>query len=629
MTDAASFAPRRSGLDAARDVGARLLEDGRCAFRVWAPYASSVELVTEDPQAVHFLTRSGRGYHTVLIDGIEAGTLYRFRLDGRLVPDPASRSQPDGVHGPSAVVDHRFPWKSEDWRGRPLDEYVIYELHVGTFTDAGTLDAAADHVSELCDLGVTAVQLMPVAQFPGERNWGYDGVFPFAVQASYGGPHALKRFVDRCHEFGLAVILDVVYNHLGPEGNHLAAYGPYFTDTYQTPWGDALNFDGAYSDEVREFFIRNALQWVDEFRFDGLRLDAVHAIVDMSAQPFLRCLVNRIQELAGETGRHIVLIAESDLGDPRMIRPPDREGIGMDAQWLDDFHHALHALLTGERDGYYADFGDPRHLVRCYNDGFVYAGQYSEFRKRSHGAPAPDAAPRQFVVFNQNHDQVGNRMRGDRLTESLRPAALRLAAAATILSPFTPLLFMGEEYGETAPFPYFISHSDPGLVEAVRSGRRDEFAAFAWAGSPPDPQASETFDSARLRRSRRENSVGESRVEYYRRLLSLRRALPLPERTGSRQPRAGVASQSGRLIVVRYDGTSESWLVLLNFDAGAARCDEAVPSGRCQRLLDSEHVRWGGQGATTPDVLNVADGRLRAEIAPHAAVVLKLETNAL
>ncbi len=405
---------------------------------------------------------------------------------------------------PRGCTGRRRSWMQDSigrmatWRGTPLRRYIFYELHVGTFTPEGTFDGVADQLDELAALGITAVELMPVAQFPGERNWGYDGVYPFAVQSSYGGPAGLKRLVDACHRKGLAVVLDVVYNHLGPEGNYLAEFGPYFSDLYRTPWGAPLNFDGPHSDEVRRFFIENALYWITEFHIDALRLDAVHAIRDFSARPFLEELGRTVHLKSSDLGRRVYLIAESALNDTRLIRPAELGGMGLDAQWNDDFHHALHAVVTGERQGYYGDFGKFEQLLKALREGFVYSGEV--FR-------IPQAPPRQLlprhpadrlVVFAQNHDQVGNRRRGDRLTLSLPEEALKMTAGVILLSPYLPLLFMGEEYGETAPFPFFISHSDPDLIEAVRKGRRAEWSSTEGTDEAPDPQDEKTFTSAKL-----------------------------------------------------------------------------------------------------------------------------------
>ena len=375
---------------------------------------------------------------------------------------------------------------------------------------------------------------MPVAQFPGGRNWGYDGVFPFAVQNSYGGPEGLKRLIKACHQRGLAVVLDVVYNHLGPEGNYLAAYGPYFTQRYRTPWGPALNFDGPDSDEVRRFFIDNALYWASEYHIDALRLDALHAIVDLSPQPFVAELAETVHRARERWNRKFYLMAESDLNDVRLVRSPDLGGYGLDAHWNDDFHHALHTVLTGEQTGYYSDFGRLEQLAKAWREGFIYSGEYSPYRRRRHGSSSRDVAAERLVVFAQNHDQVGNRLGGERLSQLVSFEALKLAAGAVLLSPFLPLLFMGEEYGEVAPFGYFVSHSDPALIEAVRQGRQEEFAAFGWPGEPPDPLDEATFLRAKLDHRLRREGKNKVLLEFYRELLGLRRELSVLTDLGRR-----------------------------------------------------------------------------------------------
>jgi maltooligosyltrehalose trehalohydrolase len=467
------------------------------------------------------LTRDESGYHEAIVDRCAEGTRYYFVVGDCERPDPASRFQPEGVHRASEVVGRDFGWSEAAWKGRPLHEYVVYELHVGAFTSEGTFDAVIPHLDKLKDLGVTAVELLPIGQFPGTRNWGYDGVHIGAAQNSYGGPRALKRLVDACHTCGLAVVLDVVYNHLGPEGNYLSEFAPYFTDRYKTPWGLALNFDDPLSDEVRWFFVHNALQWVDEFRFDALRVDAVHAIVDHSAEPFLQDLTAVVRTRAQELGRQIYTMAESNLNDPRIITPREGFGLGFDSQWSDDYHHALHALLTGERAGYYIGYERASDLARAMKNGFLYTGQHSAYRRRKYGRKPETTDGTKFVVFAQNHDQVGNRMRGERLSTLVSTDKLRLAAAAIVLSPFIPLLFMGEEYGEKAPFQYFTSHFDNDLIEAVRKGRRREFEKFAWEGEAPDPHDNETFNRSKL--SRQEN---DSLRQLYKELLRLRRETP-------------------------------------------------------------------------------------------------------
>ena len=440
------------------------------------------------------------GYWQTWVANVKPGTRYKFALqDGPERPDPASMHQPMGVHEASEVVDHHaFAWTDSSWPGLPLEQYIIYELHTGTFTPQHTFEGIIQKLDYLVDLGITAIELMPVAAFPGSRNWGYDGVYPFAVQESYGGPEGLKKLVNACHVKGLAVVLDVVYNHMGPEGNYLNDFGPYFTGKYNTPWGKALNFDDAGCDGTRNFFIQNALMWFREYHIDALRLDAVHAIIDLSAKHFLLELAEAVNELSLETGRKFYLIAESDLNDVQVINPPAKGGFGMDAQWCDDFHHALHALTTGETDGYYEDFGKLEDLEKVFNEAFVYSGIYSAHRKKTFGSNASQHPARQFVVCMQNHDQVGNRMLGERLPALVSFPMLKLAAAAYLLSPYLPMLFMGEEYGETNPFLYFISHTDPELVKAVQEGRKKEFKAFKWAGNIPDPQSEETFLSSCL-----------------------------------------------------------------------------------------------------------------------------------
>ena len=435
-------------------LGAIALTDQRCQFEVWAPRADRVQvhIVAPDDRVVP-LQRDAHGYHRGVGENIDGGTKYFLRLNGKKErPDPASRFQPEGVHGPSEVVNSVFPWRDHGWSGLAFEDYILYEIHVGTFTPKGTFDAAAQKLDDLKELGITAVELMPVGQFPGSRNWGYDGVLPFAVQASYGGPAGLKRFVDACHQRGLAVVLDVIYNHLGPEGNYLADFAPYFTDRYHTPWGPAINFDGADSDEVRRYFVENALHWIAEFHFDALRLDAIHAIFDASARPFLEELGAEAHKCAQELNRKIFVIPESDRNDSRFITRRESGGFGLDAQWSDDFHHSLHTLLTGERAGYYEDFGRLGDLAMAYREGYVYSGRYSAYRRRRHGNSSRHLAARQFVVFAQNHDQIGNRLLGDRLAQQLSIDVLKLGAGAVMLSPSIPCCSWAKNTARKLPF---------------------------------------------------------------------------------------------------------------------------------------------------------------------------------
>ncbi len=603
-------------------LGATALPGGRCRFRVWAPHREEVAVHVLSPEdRTEALAKDEWGYHEAVLDGVGPGSDYLFRLDREVErPDPASRSQPQGVHGPSRVVKPEGIGREAGWFGLPLSRYVIYELHVGTFSPEGTFSGVAAALDRLRDLGVTAVELMPVARFPGERNWGYDGVYPFAVQDSYGGVAGLASLARACHERGLALILDVVYNHLGPEGNYLADFGPYFTDRYHTPWGPAVNFDGADSDGVRDYFIQNALYWLEAFGIDALRLDAVHAIKDLSARPFLRELAEAVDRAGRELNRRFHLIAESSLNDTRIIRPHEQGGFGLGAQWNDDFHHAVHALLTGERDGYYEDFGRIEHLARALDQGYVYTGQHSAFRRRRHGNPSRDLPGDRFVVSVQNHDQVGNRMMGDRLSGLVPFSDLKLAAGLLLLSPNVPLLFMGEEYGETAPFPYFVSHKDPDLVEAVREGRREEFDAFRWTGSPPDPVDEATFASARLNPGLAEGGRHESLQALYRRLLELRRTLPPLEIPDEIRPE--VRAWPGELLTLHRRRGDQGALAIFSFRREEARFHLDLPPGDWRLLLDSEGGEWLESGSCG-EVRRIDDrGAFSVRIQPRSFILL-------
>ena len=497
------------------------------SFEVWAPKARErVELEMRGERLA--MAPAGDGWWRAEAEAA-AGDDYAFRIDGEgPFPDPRSPDQPDGVHGPSRVVDHgAFAWSDAGWNPPPLASAVIYELHVGTFTPEGTFDAAIGRLDHLAELGVTHVELLPVATFPGRRGWGYDGVALFAPHRAYGGPAGLARFVDACHGRGLAVLLDVVYNHLGPDGNYLGVYGPYFTDTYATPWGDAVNLDGPGSDEVRRFFVDNARHWLERYHLDGLRIDAVHAFHDRSAIPFLEELAVEVEALSARLGRRLVLIAESDLNDPRLVRAREAGGFGLDAAWSDDFHHALHAALTGETVGYYEDFGRLAQLARALEGAYVYTGERSRHRGRRHGRPVGDLPGHRFLGYLQNHDQVGNRARGERIGHLVSPGLARVGAALVLTSPFVPLLFQGEEWGASSAFLYFTDHQDPELGEAVREGRRREFSAFGWdPREVPDPQDEETFRRSRLDWGERDRPPHAGTLAWHRELLRLRRARP-------------------------------------------------------------------------------------------------------
>jgi maltooligosyltrehalose trehalohydrolase len=619
-------------------LGAAWHEGDVTSFLVWAPRAQRVEVILgspdEDPAEraarVQEMAPLGDGYHQAVVGQVAPATTYRYRLhreDGSVVdrPDPASRLQPQGVHGPSAVDDPRFPWSDHGFVPPPLHRQVLYELHVGTFSPQGTFDGAIDRLDELVDLGITTIELMPVAQFPGGRNWGYDGVLPFAVQDTYGGPPGLRRLVDAAHARGLAVVLDVVYNHVGPEGNSLDDFGPYFASHYETPWGPALNADGPGSDAVRRWAVENAVRWVGEFHLDGLRLDAVHAIVDQSATHLLEQMADAVHAEGRARGRPVHLIAESDLCDARLLRHADAGGYGLDAQWADDFHHALHVALTGERDGYYADYRGLVDLVDQLRDRYVYAGRWSPNRGRTVGRPAPDVPYDRFVVCIQNHDQVGNRVHGERLGELVDAGGRRMAATAMLTSPFVPLLFMGEEHADPAPFQYFTSHGDPQLAAAVTEGRREEFAAFeSWKGQAPDPQDEATFERSRPASAPPGEGPRARLRELYRELLRLRREEPLicdpaaPDVATMRVP------GHDALVLRRRDHRgARELLTVLNADH--ERVDVAVPdaAGGWTSLVDSEDERWDGQGASPPPT--VVGDVLKLSVRPRSAVLLRRE----
>lgn len=610
-----------------REIGAQYLGRDRWAFHLWAPFLDRVDLRIVSPEERLIPMKKGDdGYWEVELNEVSPDSRYFYRLNTvKDRPDPASHWQPGGVHGPSQLVDHsQFLWLDAEWPGIPLDEMIMYELHVGTFTPEGTLDAVLSRLDDLLDLEINTVSLMPLAQFPGERNWGYDTAYPFAVQNSYGGPEGLKKLVNACHERGLAVILDVVYNHLGPEGNYLGDFAPYFTDKYKTPWGLAVNFDQAYADGVRNYFIQNALHWFRNYHIDALRLDAIHAIIDMSAHPFLKNLTEEVNAYAEGTEKSYHLIAESDLNDARILRPREQGGLGIDAQWCDDFHHALHALLTGEKAGYYQDFGETAHLIKAFREGYVIAWEYSVYRKRHHGSSSRDRPARQFVVFSQNHDQVGNRMKGERLSSLISFEALKLAAGALILSPYIPLIFMGEEYGEEAPFLYFVSHSDPDLIEAVRKGRSAEFQRFDWKDTPPDPQSMRTFMQSKLDWDKRTEGKHGVLRNFYRHLIRLRRTIPALSHT-EKEFLEVINVPEDKILTFRRSWDESKILGVMNFDRQPQTVRFALPPGRWKKIADSADPLWLGPGSLAPGHL----GKTQAiDLSPSSFSVYQTETPA-
>jgi maltooligosyltrehalose trehalohydrolase len=566
------------------------------------------------------LRQDGRGYWRVTVDTAAPLTKYYYAVDGAvLCPDPASAYQPEGVHKPSAIIDHSaFSWTDGDWRGIPLESMIIYELHVGTFTAEGTFAGVAGRLNDLRELGVNTIELMPICQFPGHRNWGYDGVFPFSVQNSYGGPDGLKLLVNACHTAGFAVVLDVVCNHLGPEGNYLGAFAPYFTDRYKTPWGSAVNFDGPYSDEVRAYFIECALMWFEQYHIDALRLDAVHAMYDMSAQPFLAELARHVKTYSESTRRRY-LIAESDLNDARLIKAPEAGGHGLDAQWCDDYHHSIHVLLTGESRSYYADFGNIADLRKSMLEGYVYTGNYSVHRKRRHGNSPKGLPASGFVVFSQNHDQVGNRALGERLTMLTGLEQLKLAAATVLLGPYVPMLFMGEEYGERAPFLYFVSFEDPVLAEAVWTGRSKE---YQMQGLVPDPQNETTFSESRLTWDRREQGSHALLLTFYRTLITLRKKIPALAKC-SKDGFDVFGNPEQRALGFFRNYGLENVFCCFNFSAQQESFDLMLPEGTWEKLIDSATIQWLGPGSRMPDEIRGPTVTITME--PFSAVLYKKE----
>jgi maltooligosyltrehalose trehalohydrolase len=526
-------------------------EDGMHVFEVWAPRARTMEVKIGNEKFA--LETKDRGWWSAEVASAGPGSDYGFVIDGLEppVPDPRTQWQPNGVHAESRVVDHSaFSWSDGGWQAPPLSSALIYELHVGTFTPESTLKAAESRLDYLKDLGVTHVELMPIANFPGKRGWGYDGVDLYAIFNAYGEPDDLKHFVNACHEKGLAVLLDVVYNHLGPVGNYLEKFGPYFNPNHSTPWGSAVNFEEAGSTEVRRYLIDNALMWLRDYHFDGLRLDAVHAFNDRTAIHFLEQLEGEVKRLEARLVKHFVLIAESDLNDPRIVKAEEAGGYGLDAQWSDDFHHALFSVISGEREGYYADFGSLAALAKSLKCVFVYDGNYSEYRGRNHGRQVVGLSGHRFVGFVQNHDQIGNRAQGERVSHEASTGRAKIAAALVLTSPFVPMLFQGEEFGASTPFLYFTDYEDPELGRLISEGRKKEFEAFGWKPDQiPDPQAEETFTRSILQWSELTQEPHASLLQWHKDLIHLRRTRP------------EVSDGDLNAVQVRFDEEAR-WLVL-------------------------------------------------------------------
>lgn len=572
-------------------VGAQLLPGDQCFFRVWAPEKDGVELILNGQR--YRMNGEQYGYWGLLVDGVREGDLYYFDPGiGQNLPDPASRHQPDGVHGASMVVGTDFRWADDGWTGIEAKEMIFYELHAGTFTEAGDFDGIISRLDYLTSLGITAIEIMPVADFPGSRGWGYDGVYPFAVHGVYGGVKGLKKLINEAHRSGIAVVLDVVYNHFGPDGNYMSLYGPYFSKSHKGPWGDSINFDGEYCDGVRAFFLQNLRQWLDEFHIDALRLDAVHAILDYGAVHIMEELQLEAEAIEKRTGRRKILIAELDLNDPRFIRPRERGGLGMQAQWNNEHHHAIRTVLTEENIGYYMDFGKPAQIGKSITDAYVYTGEYSRSRKHFFGRAPVDATTDQFVVFAHNHDQIGNRPLGDRLSTLLTPDALRLMAGFTILSPYLPLLFMGEEYGETAPFHYFTDHQDPELIKNIREGRKAEFSAFAGKAEFSDPQSEKTFEESKLNWDLLDQIEHHRLFRFYQYLISLRKTHRVFQNT-DRSTIQLIQTGNDHIVAFRRRSEDSYLYFLFNFSRTDLFCTVEIPPD-AMLLLNSNAEEWTG-----------------------------------
>lgn len=570
-----------------------------CRFSVWAPLRERMVLHIVYPAEQKLeMEKQQDGTFVLDVPAVEPGWKYYFMPDAQKdLPDPASHYQPEGVHGPSEVVDHEaFQWNDIQWKGIPFQDLIIYELHVGTFSAGGTFESAIALLDDLVATGINAIELMPVAQFPGNRNWGYDGVYPFAVQNSYGGPEGLKKFVDACHQKGIAVFLDVVYNHLGPDGNFLSEYGPYFTNRYHCPWGDAINMDGDWSDGVRDYFSDNPLHWFTHYHIDGLRLDAIHSIFDNGAVSIWQLMHDKITLLEQQLGRSLYMIAESDLNSPRVLKEPEQGGHGFDAQWLDDFHHALYVLLNNKDTERYKDFGRIEQLAKAYTDGFVMSGEYVEFRKRRYGASSAGIPGNRFVAFINNHDQCGNRIGGEPLSLLVDFERLKLAAAALLLSPYVPMLFMGEEYGSDSPFFFFVDYADEALSKAIREGRQKEFSTFNNAGEMPDPIAEKTFQDCILDWEKRH--TGRYRIinEWYKTLISFRKKNSILLNFNKDNIRAQVIDQDVLILDRQNESATDHIIIYLNFSEKIHTAKLPDYTFKWIKKIDSTDAIWCNEG---------------------------------
>jgi maltooligosyltrehalose trehalohydrolase len=593
------------------EVGAKYRSQS-CDFTVWAPKVSRVDLKLVKDNSLLGLKKAGNGYWRCNRESLDAGSEYLYELDGKTgLPDPASHFQPKGVFGPSAVVDHdRFVWQDSAYRGLQLRDMVFYELHVGTFTPKGTFQAVIDKLEYLKDLGVNALELMPITQFSGTRNWGYDTVFPFAVQNNYGTPDHLKELVNACHLRNLAVFIDVIYNHSGPEGSCLNQYAPYFVERQGGRWGPVINLDGENCGGVRHYFLQNALHWFRNYHVDGLRLDSILSMPDTTKPPFFSELTALAEEYSTVTGKKQWLVAESGYNQPKVLQPREEGGYGFDGQWLDDYHHAIHAVLTGEREGYYKYYGTLTHLKETLVHAYAHVGgdfagtTFHRRKKNQHFFWIPSY---RLIVFSQNHDHVGNRMLSERLTTLAGLEAAKLAAGIVVLSPYTPMLFMGEEFGESAPFNFFVDYADKNLSEATREGRKREFSSFHWKGESPDPSDPATFEATKIDWNLREKEANQKIFEYYKALLRLRSELSLSS-FGDRQKILATASCHQKVLFVRRRlGDDKICVVVANFSKDSRTCRWQLEGSNYRKILDSADTAWNGCGASLLNDASVGD----------------------
>jgi maltooligosyltrehalose trehalohydrolase len=608
-------------------AGAKYSGNGMCSFTVWAPEKEKIVLHILQPseQKVE-MQKDTTGYFTAQVQ-TPVGSKYVYIIGdaGKGLPDPASQYQPEGVHGASEVIDHNnYKWNDGSWKSPAFEDLVLYELHIGTFTEKGTFESAIEKLDLLTEVGINAIEIMPVAQFPGSRNWGYDGVYPYAVQNSYGGPDGLKKLVDACHQKGIAVFLDVVYNHQGPEGNYIEEFGPYFTEHYRTPWGKAINYDGEWSDGVRDFYSDNVIYWLQHFHIDGLRFDAIHAVYDFGAVHFWQDVHTKIKALEHTTGKCYYTIAESDLNSPRVIEPPEKNGFGFTAQWLDDFHHAAYVLLDKNGKDRYYDFGAMNQLAKAYCEGFVHSGEYVQFRKKKYGKSSAGINGNKFVAFINNHDQAGNRMDGARLCSLVELNTSKIAAAMLLLAPYVPMLFMGEEYGEENPFYYFISHSDPDLIKAVQEGRKEEFKAFITPGTAyPDPQSEEIFRQSKLNWERRNNEKNKILLQWYKELIHLRKTHPALKNFSKECIHAEVMQEAGLILHRKNETGKKELLALINISG--TDLDYFLPgnNGSWNKLLDSTEAKWQEENSSTKQAHFPATAQAGVQVRiPAKAVIL-------